>query len=46
VLRHERVTSAIVGASTGAQLDANLDTLDNPEFCQAELDAIDKALTG
>jgi L-glyceraldehyde 3-phosphate reductase len=46
VLRHERVTSAIVGASTVAQLDSNLDALDNLDFSQADLDAIDKALAG
>jgi L-glyceraldehyde 3-phosphate reductase len=46
VLRHERVTSAIVGASTVAQLDANLDALDAPAFSKTELDAIEKALAG
>jgi L-glyceraldehyde 3-phosphate reductase len=46
VLRHERVTSAIVGASTVAQLDANLDALDAPAFSETELDAIEKALAG
>jgi L-glyceraldehyde 3-phosphate reductase len=46
VLRHERVTSAIVGASTVAQLDANLDALDNLAFAETELDAIEKALAG
>ena len=46
VLRHAPVTSAIIGASTVAQLDANLDVLDNLELSPAELDAIDKALAG
>jgi L-glyceraldehyde 3-phosphate reductase len=46
VLRHGPVTSAIVGASTVAQLDANLDTLDNLDFSPTELDDIDKALAG
>jgi L-glyceraldehyde 3-phosphate reductase len=46
VLRHERVTSAIVGASTVAQLDANLDAMNNLGFSQTELDDIDKAVAG
>ena len=45
-LRHGPVTSAIVGASTVAQLDANLDALDNLDLSSTELDAIDKALAG
>jgi len=46
VLRHDAVTSAIIGASSVAQLDANLDTLDNLNLSPAELDAIEKALVG
>jgi L-glyceraldehyde 3-phosphate reductase len=46
VLRHGPVTSAIVGASSVAQLDANLDALNNLDFSPAELDVIDKALAG
>ena len=37
----ETVTSALIGASSVAQLDENLDTLDNLEFSTAELKAID-----
>jgi L-glyceraldehyde 3-phosphate reductase len=46
VLRHDAVTSAIIGASSVAQLDANLDTLDNLALSPTELDAIEKALVG
>jgi L-glyceraldehyde 3-phosphate reductase len=46
VLRHDAVTSAIVGASSVAQLDANLDALDNLDFSPAELDSVEKALAG
>jgi L-glyceraldehyde 3-phosphate reductase len=44
VLRHDTVTSAIVGASSVAQLDANLDTLENLDLSPTELDAIEEAL--
>ncbi|NLA56184.1 MAG: L-glyceraldehyde 3-phosphate reductase [Corynebacterium humireducens] len=37
----ETVTSALIGASSVAQLDENLDTLANLEFSDAELKAID-----
>lgn len=37
----ETVTSALIGASSVTQLDENLDTLDNLEFTEAELKAID-----
>ena len=37
----ETVASALIGASSVAQLDENLDTLDNLEFSAAELKAID-----
>jgi L-glyceraldehyde 3-phosphate reductase len=46
VLRHDAVTSAIIGASSVAQLDANLDTLDTVDLSPAELDAVEKALAG
>jgi L-glyceraldehyde 3-phosphate reductase len=46
VLRHDAVTSAIVGASSVAQLDANLDTLGNLDLSPAELDSVEKALAG
>ncbi len=42
VLRDERVTSVLIGASSVKQLDDNLDVLDNLEITQAELDAIDQ----
>jgi L-glyceraldehyde 3-phosphate reductase len=42
VLRDKRVTSALVGASSVAQLDNNLDALGNLDFADEELAAIDK----
>src|SRR6202049_169504 len=45
VLRDPRVTSAIVGASSVAQLEENVGTLQNLNFSAGELDEIDKALT-
>ena len=42
VLRDERVTSVLIGASSVAQLDDNLAVLDNLELSAEELDAIDK----
>jgi len=46
-LRDPRVTSVIVGVSSLAQLDENLDALDNPTFDEEELAAIDaSAKTG
>ena len=41
-LRDPRVTSAVIGASSVEQLDANLDTLGRLDFTAEELDAIDK----
>jgi L-glyceraldehyde 3-phosphate reductase len=41
VLRYERVTSALVGASSVRQLDANLDALAKLDFTDDELEAID-----
>ncbi|NMB22684.1 L-glyceraldehyde 3-phosphate reductase [Corynebacterium gallinarum] len=38
----ETVTSALIGASSVKQLDANLDALANLEFTEAELQAIDE----
>ena len=38
----ETVTSALIGASSVEQLDANLDALANLEFTEAELEAIDE----
>ncbi len=45
VLRDERVTSALVGASSVAQLEANVAALEKLEFTQDELDEIDKYAT-
>jgi L-glyceraldehyde 3-phosphate reductase len=41
-LRDPRVTSAVVGASSVEQLDANLDALTGPPFTDDELAAIDQ----
>ncbi|MBA2640474.1 MAG: L-glyceraldehyde 3-phosphate reductase [Nocardioidaceae bacterium] len=41
-LRDERVTTALVGASSVGQLDANLDALDGPDLSADELTAIDE----
>ena len=43
VLRHERVTSAVIGASSVGQLEANVAAVDNLEFTDDELAAIDQA---
>ena len=40
-LRDQRVTSAVIGASSVAQLDTNLDALAGPAFTDEELAAID-----
>ena len=42
VLRHERVTSAVIGASSVEQLDTNLDALAGPPLTDDELALIDK----
>jgi L-glyceraldehyde 3-phosphate reductase len=42
VLRDERVTSVLVGASSVAQLESNVGALDGPAFTDAELSAIDE----
>jgi L-glyceraldehyde 3-phosphate reductase len=41
VLRDPRVTSALVGARTVAQLEENLQAVDGPPFTELELSAID-----
>ncbi|RZL57651.1 MAG: L-glyceraldehyde 3-phosphate reductase [Sphingomonas sp.] len=43
VLRDPRVTSALIGARSVAQLDDSLDALNNPAFSEDELAAIDAA---
>jgi L-glyceraldehyde 3-phosphate reductase len=45
VLRDERVTSALVGASSVAQLEANVTALENLDFSPDELAEIDKHAT-
>ncbi|MGA7833724.1 MAG: aldo/keto reductase, partial [Acidimicrobiales bacterium] len=42
VLRDSRVTSALIGASSVAQLDDNLDALNNLAFSDDELARIDR----
>ncbi|MFJ8019481.1 aldo/keto reductase [Streptomyces sp. NPDC096311] len=44
VLRDERVTSVLIGASSVAQLDQNLGVLDAPPFDAAELAELEKLL--
>jgi L-glyceraldehyde 3-phosphate reductase len=41
-IRDPRVTSAVIGASSVAQLDANLDALAGPDLTDEELSAIDE----
>jgi L-glyceraldehyde 3-phosphate reductase len=42
VLRDPRVTSALVGASSVAQLEQNVAALDSPDFDDSELEEIDQ----
>jgi L-glyceraldehyde 3-phosphate reductase len=44
VLRDERVTSAVIGASSVEQLEDNVHALDAPAFAPDELEAIDLCL--
>jgi L-glyceraldehyde 3-phosphate reductase len=44
VLRDQRVTSALIGASRVSQIEENVAALDNPDFTAAELDAIEEVL--
>jgi len=46
VLRRSEVTSALVGASSPAQLENSVEALKAPPFSQAELDRIEKILAG
>lgn len=41
-LRDQRVASAVIGASSVAQLDDNLTALEHLAFTPAELEAIDR----
>jgi L-glyceraldehyde 3-phosphate reductase len=42
VLRHEQMTSALIGASSAEQLEANVAAVDNLQFTDDELAAIDQ----
>jgi L-glyceraldehyde 3-phosphate reductase len=42
VLRHQRVTSALIGARNVQQLDDSLDAVKNLQFTEAELEEIDR----
>jgi L-glyceraldehyde 3-phosphate reductase len=46
VLRDERVTSALIGASRAAQIEENVKSLDSAAFSDEELARIDAALAG
>ena len=45
VLRDPRMTSALIGASSVAQLETNVAALDGPEFTPEELEEIDRYAT-
>jgi L-glyceraldehyde 3-phosphate reductase len=45
VLRDQRVTSALIGASRPAQIEDNVKALDNLQFTQEQLDAIERVLS-
>jgi L-glyceraldehyde 3-phosphate reductase len=42
ILRHDAVTSVLIGASKVSQIEDSADALAKPEFTQAELETIDK----
>jgi L-glyceraldehyde 3-phosphate reductase len=44
VLRHPQMTSALIGASRVSQIESAVTALDNPDFSDAELEAIEKVL--
>lgn len=44
ILKDERLTSALIGASRVEQIEENVKAIDNLEFSQGELDAIDAAI--
>ena len=46
VLRDQRVTSAVIGVRSTAQLEENLASLDGPGFSAGELDEIDRYTRG
>ncbi len=45
VLRHKQITSALIGASSVAQIEANVASLDNLNFSEEELTEIDALAT-
>ena len=45
VLRDDRVTSALIGASSVAQLEDNVAALERLDFSEEELDEIDRYAT-
>ena len=46
LLKDKRVTTVLIGASSVAQLDDNLDCLNNLDFTTGELDSIEGVLKG
>ena len=42
ILRDQRITSVLIGASSVAQLEDSLGSLENLDFSQEELDTIDQ----
>ena len=45
LLKDKRVTSVLIGASSVKQLQSNIESLDNLDFSESELEEIDKILT-
>ncbi|GAF24234.1 ion-channel protein [Bacillus sp. JCM 19047] len=45
VLREEKVTSALIGASKVEQIEENVKALDHLAFSKSELETIDRILT-
>jgi L-glyceraldehyde 3-phosphate reductase len=45
VLRHPQMTSVLIGASSVAQIEQNIKTLEHPSFSEEELKAIETILT-
>jgi L-glyceraldehyde 3-phosphate reductase len=44
LLKDNRITSVLIGASSVGQLQNNIDALENIDFTQAELDKIEAVL--
>lgn len=45
LLKDNRITSVLIGASSVKQLQSNIESLDNLDFSESELEEIDKILT-